>query len=76
MESIVFTTKSYEMLQTISNNFTSSYKCGTSNGSHEFCYKNKYCDVMFKESDEKRKLSTKTYVNLLWTHLFIPIKNR
>ena len=57
------------MLQTITNNFTSTYKCGTSNGSHEFRCKNKYCDAIFKEPDGKRKLSIKTYVNLLRAHL-------
>ena len=33
-------------------------KCGTYNGSRGLCCKNKYCDAVFKEPGEKRKLST------------------
>lgn len=33
-------------------------KCGTYNGSRGHCCKNKYCDAVFKEPGEKRKLST------------------
>ncbi|XP_043460941.1 uncharacterized protein C2orf42 homolog [Leptopilina heterotoma] len=33
-------------------------KCGTYNGSRGYCCKNKYCDAVFKEAGEKRKLST------------------
>lgn len=33
-------------------------KCGTYNGSRGACCKNKYCDAVFKEPGEKRKLST------------------
>ncbi|XP_046752590.1 uncharacterized protein C2orf42 homolog isoform X1 [Diprion similis] len=33
-------------------------KCGTYNGSRGLSCKNKYCDVVFKEPGEKRKLST------------------
>ncbi|XP_063977907.1 uncharacterized protein C2orf42 homolog [Diachasmimorpha longicaudata] len=33
-------------------------KCGTYNGSRGLCCKNKYCDVVFKEPGEKRKMST------------------
>ena len=33
-------------------------KCGTYNGSRGLCCKNKYCDAVFKEPGEKKKLST------------------
>lgn len=33
-------------------------KCGTYNGSRGLCCKNKFCDAVFKEPGEKRKLST------------------
>lgn len=33
-------------------------KCGTYNGSRGLSCKNKYCDAVFKEPGEKRKLST------------------
>ncbi|XP_011339027.2 uncharacterized protein C2orf42 homolog [Ooceraea biroi] len=33
-------------------------KCGTYNGSRGLCCKNKYCDVVFKEPGEKRKMFT------------------
>ncbi|XP_029678834.1 uncharacterized protein C2orf42 homolog isoform X2 [Formica exsecta] len=33
-------------------------KCGIYNGSRGLCCKNKYCDAVFKEPGEKRKLST------------------
>lgn len=33
-------------------------KCGTYNGSRGLCCKNKYCDAVFKEPGERRKLST------------------
>ncbi|XP_011877928.1 PREDICTED: uncharacterized protein C2orf42 homolog [Vollenhovia emeryi] len=34
------------------------HKCGTYNGSRGLCCKNKFCDAVFKEPGEKRKLST------------------
>ncbi|XP_043272498.1 uncharacterized protein C2orf42 [Venturia canescens] len=33
-------------------------KCGTYNGSRGLCCKNKYCNAVFKEPGERRKLST------------------
>ncbi|XP_034944226.1 uncharacterized protein C2orf42 [Chelonus insularis] len=33
-------------------------KCGTYNGSRGLCCKNKYCDAVFKEPGERRKMST------------------
>lgn len=33
-------------------------KCGTYNGSRGLCCKNKFCDAVFKEAGEKRKMFT------------------